>query len=379
MSKKVKFQLSGVGYENADVYHDGKLYCNYVYISSDATKSLADVGGDKTYQDAFNQEGVDEIKPIYVNFSEDEVYRTQASEGMAYAVAGGSSFSIYKREYQDYTRKVINADGDIVTENKTFIGEWQPVVVDNRQSPIRDFNIVSGKTYQYVLYPTSLTQDQQLAYPIIKGIAGEPGDPLSIKWNEWCLIELIPMENEVDAPILRKTYKADLNNIWLFKYGLETGAQTQNLNKGDIQTLGQYNKIGYGNANFISGEVSCLLGSEIIRYDKQGYVERLRGSLKAPLSTNEKILMLEQWRKIAFSKNPKLLQDIKGQSWIVQIMSSNNTPRNFYINQPDTISFSWKQIDSTQNVVIYGEGNDVPLRSCQTISEWKPKQETKNY
>ena len=71
--------------------------------------------------------------------------------------------------------------------------------------------------------------------------------------------------------------------------------------------------------------------------------------------------MLRKWREIAFSPNPKLLKDIKGQSWIVQVISNNNTPQNFYKNQPDTISFSWKQIDDVDNIVITGDGLASPV------------------
>ena len=68
--------------------------------------------------------------------------------------------------------------------------------------------------------------------------------------------------------------------------------------------------------------------------------------------------MLNQWRKMAYSRNPKLLKDNKGQSWIVQIFSSSNTPYSHYVNQPDKISFSWKQINTTDKSIIYGKGGD---------------------
>ena len=82
--------------------------------------------------------------------------------------------------------------------------------------------------------------------------------------------------------------------------------------------------------------------------------------------------MLQQWRKVAFSRNPKLLRDMKGQGWIVQIISSSNTTSNYIKNQPDTISFSWKQIADIEGAVIYGLGGSVPLRDGSK-GVWKPK------
>ena len=51
-------------------------------------------------------------------------------------------------------------------------------------------------------------------------------------------------------------------------------------------------------------------------------------------------------------------------------MSSNNTPKNFYADQPDTISFSWKQIDSTDDVIIVGDGDTLPSL-CGINSIWE--------
>ena len=69
--------------------------------------------------------------------------------------------------------------------------------------------------------------------------------------------------------------------------------------------------------------------------------------------------MLKQWRAFAYSKKPKLLKDTKGQSWIVSITDSSNSPFNSYHNQPDKISFTWVEIESTDSVVIYGDGDEV--------------------
>ena len=281
------------------------------------------------------------------------------------------NYSIYRREYQKYERVVHTSGGIPRLETKEYKGKWEPVLLNTRRASFRDFNIKAGHAYQYVIYPTnSSAAVQQFANAEDIGPYAGSAVPITANWDEWSLIELKPVQNSIDAPILRKTYEVDLNNIWLFKYGLETGAQNQNFQKSEVQTLGQYQKIGYGRSNYISGDVSCFLGSEIVPYSKNGYIERMRKSIEAPLSTNEKAFMLEQWRKIAFSPNPKLLRDMKGQSWIVQIMSNNNTPNNFYPEHPDTISFSWKQIDSTDNVIIVGDGTELP-EICGVDSIWR--------
>ena len=67
----------------------------------------------------------------------------------------------------------------------------------------------------------------------------------------------------------------------------------------------------------------------------------------------------------------QLLKDIKGQSWIVQIFSSSNRAKNFYYNQPDTITFQWKQIADPSNVIIYGEGGYQDFEKNEGTFEWK--------
>lgn len=363
MGRKIEFSISGVG---ANAYHDGQLKCHYMYASSSADHKPVGEESYTTFLSTYRNEF-----PIALNFTIDNGLNINDIEGAAALTQSGNYFSVYRREYQIYERTIRDPNNNsLTTERETFQGPWEPVAIKTTRSLFRDFNVTAGRSYQYILYPGSTITDQQYANHVDEGDYEGTGIPVETSWNEWSLVELKPVTNNVDAPVLRKTYEVDLNNIWLFKYSLETGSQTQNFQKNEIQTLGQYQQMGYGKLNYLSGDVSCLLGSEIVPYSAQGYIERMRDSIRAPLSTNEKTYMLAQWRKIAFSPNPKLLKDMKGQSWIVQITSNNNTPKNHYFNQPDTISFSWKQIDDVDNVVILGDGGQLPTKG-EFGSIWK--------
>lgn len=288
--------------------------------------------------------------------------------------------------YYYYSYDPISLKYNITDKVRIFKGEWEPVVLKTNVVAMYDYNIKNNKSYQYILYPndkmsfdvqgtdTSVKDIQVFAnsidvpiwipdtkYPTSQGkisigdmdTSYQTGAPVTPKWGEWSICELIPQVSIEDTPSIKQAYTVNTDQIWLFKYSLETGDQIQNIARSEFQTLGQFSKIGYGNTNYISGDVKALLGSEIILASKAKYVERLRKSRITALSTNEKIEMLEKWKELVNSKNPKLLKDIKGQSWIVQILSSSNTPSNFYLNQPDTISFKWKQIEDTKNIIIY--------------------------
>ena len=121
----------------------------------------------------------------------------------------------------------------------------------------------------------------------------------------------------MEHPIVKNTYCADNNNVWLFRYQNSGNGQTQNIQRNEYDTLGVYPKFGFGDKNYLQGSISALLGSEIVLSQPTSYTERLPMSRLRPLSTNESINMLQKWRQFVFSKNPKLLKDIKGQSWIV--------------------------------------------------------------
>lgn len=280
-------------------------------------------------------------------------------------------YSVYRRQWEQFGQ---NDTFSSITRNDNVIvvGEWEPVVINYSEKSFRDFNIKEGYSYEYVLYTTiddvlitqygitDLNREQSSVY----------GDIFEPIWQYWSLTELFPVKLTDNAtPIIQKQFQADLNNVWIFKYNAEYGQQVQNFSKNEINTIGRYSKVGFGVKNYLSGDISCLLGSEIVPMSAEGYVERLRNGINRPLSTNEKVRMLNQWRQIAFSRNPKLLKDNKGQSWIVQIFSSSNTPYSKYVNQPDSISFSWKEInENTNGTLIWGSGESLPtVGQCNSL------------
>ena len=104
--------------------------------------------------------------------------------------------------------------------------------------------------------------------------------------------------------------------------------------------MGQFAKVGQGLRNYLSGSVSSYLGSEVVPLSKVGYIERLPYARQKSLTTNDKTAMIKAWRELIYSNNPKLLRNLKGESYIIQTMDGTHTTSNTFINYPDTISFS---------------------------------------
>ena len=303
------------------------------------------------------------------------------------------NFTIGEYEYTEHAR--------------LFHGDWEPVIVGESFQKIYDFNISTDKSYQYILYPINKadTDDSTIGVAaqtfanydsmvwVPSDIEGQGkftngsletshlrGGVVPVCWDYWSISELEPLSFDSDVPAIKNAYSVNVDQIWFFKYSLEVGSQTQNISRNEFSTLGQFPKFGLGASNYLSGEVSALLGSEIIYYTGTDYVERLNKARSYPLSTNEKVLMLKRWRELVSSKNPKLLKDSKGQSWIVHIVSSTNTPKVTYYNQPETISFSWKQVESTEGVLIYNKDVDLTTYTeNKGTLEWVPAFKNKTY
>lgn len=305
-------------------------------------------------------------------------------------------FSVFKREYKKLYRY-----NNGQREEKILIGnKWDPVVLNLKATDassainLLDFNVKSGYSYQYVIFPgdysasmlkvpyiyanTGKTERGTSAYDQNNGwrpFSSRLSKPVRSTLQYWSIVNLIPTQEDSQIGADINTYVADTDNVWMFKYQLENGSLTQNISKNELSTLGQYPKIGIGKKNFLSGSVSCYLGSEIIPLSKVGYIERTPASRGVPMSTNEKAFMVEKWREFVATGTPKLLRDTKGQSWIVQIMDGTTTTNETISIKPDTISFSWRQIADTNDVIIYARQDQTDF-SETCADEW---QEDSNY
>lgn len=280
--------------------------------------------------------------------------------------------SFYRREYEYYYE--YNSGTKTFDTGKAFKGEWEPVRLGTSETEFRDFGIKSDHSYQYMVCLTSdskyrcfankgtITNNEDRAYR---------GAPVNPHWDGWTIAELRKVEERDEKlPITAGAYEVNLDQEWLCKYSLETGTQTQNMTKNQIATLGKHSKISTGPENSISGSVSCLLGSEIVPYKGEGYIERPWRGIEAPTSTNERAKLLSLWRAFAYSRAPKLLRDNKGQAWIVSVTSSSNSPKTFYRNQPDTISFDWREIEDVRGYQFYASGETVSRQETCT-PRWK--------
>lgn len=299
--------------------------------------------------------------------SEDNQIATAAAQGVSSISQSLYSISVYKKEiwYDRETNMPMEQD------------VWAPVALEETSSVIRDFNVGNNRRYKYVFRLVEKTAGSTYEYSSGTIV------PIKTNWQGWSIVEL----HETDDP---KVFTASPKDVWKFKYNISTGAQTQNISKTQQDTLSRYPIFSHGVKNAVSGNVTCLLGREMINADytnkewvyKQdtstsepsfiwaeingsfknlgGYRERL-GRVQSfcgtnpdylsasvlgfrNLTSNEAVDMLDKWRDVCYSGNPKLLKDQKGQTFIIQITDPSNTTNESWEKMPEEISFSWIEI-----------------------------------
>ena len=348
------------------------LESNFFYLSSseNGIASKTQTGAPKKISNAEIQKVLDENLRSVIglfNFEDDkngeEIIATAAAEGISNADQSLYAVSVYKKEIW-YDREAGKSMEEPV---------WTPVALNESSNIIRDFNIGNNRYYKYVFRLVENKAGGGVEYQ--SGIIV----PIKTSWQGWSITEL----HETDDP---KVFTAAPKDVWKFKYNISNGAQTQNVAKTQQDTLSRYPIFSHGVKNAVSGSVTCLLGREMINADYTnkewvyeqdtstsiwteingpfknlgGYRERLGrvqnfcganpDYLSASvlgfrnLTSNEAVDMLDKWRDVCYSGNPKLLKDQKGQTFIIQITDPSNTTNESWEKMPEEISFSWIEI-----------------------------------
>lgn len=348
------------------------LESNFFYLSSseNGIASKTQTGAPKKISNAEIQKVLDENLRSVIglfNFEDvkngEEIIATAAAEGISNADQSLYAVSVYKKEIW-YDREAGKSMEEPV---------WTPVALNESSNIIRDFNIGNNRYYKYVFRLVENKAGGGVEYQ--SGIIV----PIKTSWQGWSITEL----HETDDP---KVFTAAPKDVWKFKYNISNGAQTQNVAKTQQDTLSRYPIFSHGVKNAVSGSVTCLLGREMINADYTnkewvyeqdtstsiwteingpfknlgGYRERLGrvqnfcganpDYLSASvlgfrnLTSNEAVDMLDKWRDVCYSGNPKLLKDQKGQTFIIQITDPSNTTNESWEKMPEEISFSWIEI-----------------------------------
>lgn len=253
--------------------------------------------------------------------------------------------SVYRKTYsQPYYNYVCTLEGEIV---------------------LRDYNIHNNDDYEYLAVIGIGQSDGSYTYQIYDN-RDDYGEKVltRVNWDNWSICNIEEVDDSEGFKIFAKT-----GDTWLLGLNLEGENIVQNMGVSSWDTLGQYPRVVMGQKNYDSSTFTGLLGriKEVptLRLKdsyKQGdcltekevvtsyrYTERINLENKY----GREVEKYQAWKKFCNDGELKLLKDVKGNSWIVQIvdMPSSSIANTTY-TMPTTISFNWKEVLNIEDISI---------------------------
>lgn len=181
---------------------------------------------------------------------------------------------------------------------------------------VMDYNIGNKKTYKYLVYK----EDDNYSTDANESL------PITTNWWNWSIAGLKRAGDN--------SYKVDTDNIWIFELNIESADDVLNLSQTTYNNLTRYPRISYGNGNYKTGGLTCLIGN--ITNNK--YVDTAD--------------MYDAWTEFCGTPSPKLLKDRKGHTLLVGINASSSKIQDETVEQARTLTFNWTEIGSTDDLMI---------------------------
>ena len=220
--------------------------------------------------------------------------------------------------------------------------------MENGEYRFTDYNVVNNQLYHYLAAVELQTSSGIPEYQIYQN-REEDGTLSYVKtvWGSWAICDV--EESADDESIYVKT-----GNTWTLMYNIIDENLSQNISVTTWDTLGRFPKFSIGERNYDSSSFTGLLGEiqehriyntwldilddkYVIRY---GYTER--EDPNSPYA--REVDKLLSWKQFCDNGKLKLLKDVKGNAWIVQIVSVPTRSINLQSNlMQTTITFDWQE------------------------------------
>lgn len=242
-----------------------------------------------------------------------------------------------------------------------------------------DYNVVNNQHYHYMAWIEVFKSETEVEYICYEDIS-ESGNAkyIGTSFDRWTICDI---EESDEDGVYTKT-----GNLWALGLNMDNPEFSHNLSITTWDTLGKYGKVSMGSKNYESSSFTGLLGDikEYIIYDIPGHGELVTNEVPSQFnkdgSINSNYMLyqkfnkqvyrytekmdlknpyaretekLKSWKEFCANGNLKLLRDMKGHAWIVQIIDSpkNTISLGDNINQT-TISFSWQEIEDVNDYSI---------------------------
>ena len=325
-----------------------------------------DINFIKVSQDT--QKTMDEAKQARSFMESNAIMVTKFEEGSAYAryfppegaQSYNSAYSVYRKTpNQNYYQYLYTLSGNV---------------------SMLDYNLASDNYYHYMVTmetnaKNERTGDSYITYTVYENLDSNGKQTYyHTKFDTWTICNI---EESTDDP----NFYWKTGKTWVL--GLNMGEESINkhLNINSQDTLGQFPKISMGSRNYDSMSFSGLLG-RIYQYkdysfkglnnqygsvpkEKDWYTEKMdykqtdgTWGVTDPYATE--MDKLKAWKEFITDGEMKLLRDMKGNAWIVQITDAVDYNINMGASgQPTVINFQWAEIKGLSNLTIVAEKESV--------------------
>lgn len=210
---------------------------------------------------------------------------------------------------------------DVNTNNIVDIGMF-----DGASTRVKDYSVGNNVKAQYIIVPIFESDGVEFyGSPIVI-------DPIDIKYDSWSIFELLPGDK-------KNEYRVNEDNIWTFYLNVEPEPYVLNSDKQFVDGFGRFAKSIAGDRMYLSGGISALIGH--INCNGE-YV-------------SDNPLLIKKLFQFCHNATPKLLKDIKGNVMIVDIEAQSQVSIDSKTTQqPSTISFKFREVESVDNIIIRG-------------------------
>lgn len=252
----------------------------------------------------------------------------------------------------------------------------------NGANSLLDYNVVNNQYYHYMTWIEFINSDNETEYYCYEDRDDNYNlQNLKTSFDRWSICDI---EESDEDGIYNK-----VGNVWTLGLNMQSPEISHNLSITNYDTLSRYGKISMGQKKYDSSSFTGLLGDmkEYTLYNIENHYKQITGeppdkfytingedivnnnyllfkynnkdiyrytekeNLQSPYARETE--KLESWKEFCANGNLKLLKDIKGNAWIVQIIDSPRSSIEISSNvYQTTINFSWQEMENVSDYSI---------------------------
>ena len=238
--------------------------------------------------------------------------------------------------------------------DKTFLGfdvyktigendKLYQVASRNTTGIVEDFLVGDRVKYVYYIYPVYLTQSgEQIQTPIIS-------ESITLSHGRMKLVGLNLLDDD------NNIYTIDTDNLWVFGFDLSDNGATVVNSKTFTDTLSRYSKETVGSTQYVTKQVSGLLGKIDCSDENADY-----------LDTYDNIV---DWRNFVSGSQLKAFVDLRGVIYICDTEANPTDNYNENLDYATSVTFTIHEIDSLDYISVFARDLEYNPRSFMLLAD----------